>query len=90
MEPRSRETARETSRPRGEPVVSLVDWLESDRASCARRYDRLYVPRNDGRYLQRNAIVALGNSGTPEHLACSRDSTTSTRSGQSAIEERAG
>jgi epoxyqueuosine reductase QueG len=28
------------------------------------RYDRLYVPKNDGRYLQRNALVALGNTGT--------------------------
>jgi epoxyqueuosine reductase len=52
----------------GEPVVSLVDWLESDPHELARRYDRLYVPHNDGRYLQRNAIVALGNTGTSEHL----------------------
>ena len=29
----------------------------------ARRYDRLYVPRNDPRYLRRNALVALGNVG---------------------------
>ena len=52
----------------GEPVVSLADWLESDPRELAQRYDRLYVPRNDGRYLQRNAIVALGNTGTHEHL----------------------
>jgi epoxyqueuosine reductase QueG len=26
------------------------------------------VPRNDGSYLQRNAIVALGNTGTAEQL----------------------
>jgi epoxyqueuosine reductase len=44
-----------------EPVVSLVDWLESDPDELSRRYDRLYVPRNDGRYLQRNARVALEN-----------------------------
>jgi epoxyqueuosine reductase len=53
---------------RGEPTVSLVDWLRSEPSELARRYDRLYVPRNDGRYLQRNAIVALGNSGNAEHL----------------------
>ena len=26
------------------------------------------MPRNDPRYLQRNALVALGNTGGPEHL----------------------
>jgi epoxyqueuosine reductase len=57
----------------GEPVVSLVDWLESDPVDLAQRYDRLYVPRNDGRYLQRNALVALGNSGGPEHLKLLED-----------------
>jgi epoxyqueuosine reductase len=45
-----------------EPVVSLVDWLESDPDDLRRRYDRLYVPRNDGRYLQRNAAIALENA----------------------------
>ena len=25
------------------------------------------MPRNDPRYLRRNALVALGNSGAPEH-----------------------
>jgi epoxyqueuosine reductase len=34
-----------------------------------RRYDRLYVPRNDDRYLRRNALVALGNVGGPEQRA---------------------
>jgi epoxyqueuosine reductase len=48
-----------------EPAVSLVDWLESDPAELRERYERLYVPRNDGRYLQRNALVAAGNSGDP-------------------------
>jgi epoxyqueuosine reductase len=52
-----------------EPHVSLVDWLASDPAELRRRYDRLFVPRNDGRLLQRNALVALGNRGGPEHRA---------------------
>ena len=51
-----------------EPVVSLVEWLEQDGEVLTRRYDRLYVPRNDPRYLRRNALVALGNIGTAEHL----------------------
>ena len=50
-----------------EPTVSLVDWLEADGEELVRRYDRLYVPKNDPRYLRRNALVALGNVGRPEH-----------------------
>jgi epoxyqueuosine reductase len=46
-----------------EPTVSLVDWLESDGEALVARYDRLYVPRNDPRWLQRNALVAAGNVG---------------------------
>jgi epoxyqueuosine reductase len=52
-----------------QPVVSLVDWLESDPQELRSRYERLYVARNDGRYLQRNALVAVGNTGAPDHRA---------------------
>jgi epoxyqueuosine reductase len=48
-----------------EPHVSLVDWLEAPGEELAERYDRLYVPRNDGRYLRRNALVAAGNTRDP-------------------------
>lgn len=51
-----------------EPTVSLVAWLEADGAELVRRYERLYVPRKRPRYLKRNALVALGNTGGPEHL----------------------
>jgi epoxyqueuosine reductase len=51
-----------------EPVVSLVDWIERDPDELRRAFDRLYVPRNDGRLLQRNALVALGNGGSPADL----------------------
>jgi epoxyqueuosine reductase len=44
-----------------EPHVDLVEWLESDPAELRGRYARLYVPRNDGRFLQRNARIALQN-----------------------------
>jgi epoxyqueuosine reductase len=46
-----------------EPHVSLVDWLGSEPSELRKRYARLYVPRNDGRWLQRNALVAAGNIG---------------------------
>ena len=47
----------------GEAHVSLVDWLTLDAEELRRRYDRLYVPRNEGRWLRRNALVAAGNVG---------------------------
>ena len=42
-----------------------MDWLEAGDDELAARYDRLYFPRNDPRYLRRNALVALGNSDDP-------------------------
>jgi epoxyqueuosine reductase len=47
--------------------VDLVRWLEQDGRELVDAYERLYVPRNDPRWLRRNAIVALGNVGTEEH-----------------------
>jgi epoxyqueuosine reductase len=48
-----------------EPVVSLLEWLEASDEDLRERYDRLYFPRNDPRFLRRNALVAAGNSGDP-------------------------
>ncbi len=45
------------------PHVSLVEWLRSEPDELRRRFARLYVPRNDGRRLQLNALVAAGNVG---------------------------
>jgi epoxyqueuosine reductase len=52
---------------RAEPHVSLVEWLELGDDELRARYDRLYFPRKDPRYLRRNALVSLGNTGEPEH-----------------------
>jgi epoxyqueuosine reductase len=49
--------------PDATPHVSLVDWLRSDPNELRRRFARLYVPRNDGRRLRLNALVAAGNAG---------------------------
>ena len=45
------------------PHVSLVHWLRSEPDELRRRFERLYVPRNDGRRLRLNALVAAGNVG---------------------------
>jgi epoxyqueuosine reductase len=53
--------------PEAEPHVSLAGWLTADDDDLRERYDRLFVPRNDPRYLRRNALVAVGNgAGDPE------------------------
>jgi epoxyqueuosine reductase len=49
----------------GEAHVSLVDWLRAGDRELRERYGRLYVPRNDGRLLKRNALIAAGNVGGP-------------------------
>ena len=48
------------------PTVSLRDWLERDGDELVAEFDRLYVPRNDPRWLRRNALVAAGNVGSRE------------------------
>jgi epoxyqueuosine reductase len=51
-----------------EPTVSLREWLTASDEDLRARYDRLYFPRNDPRYLRRNALIAAGNSGDPSLL----------------------
>ena len=46
--------------------VSLAEWLERDGDELVAELDRLYVPRNDARWLRRNALVAAGNVGSAE------------------------
>ena len=60
-----------------EPHVRLTDWLQGDGASLRQHFERLYVPRNDARYLRRNALVALGNTGTLADLSLARPFLTS-------------
>ncbi len=59
---------RRAGEPAGDGHVDLVAWLESDGRALVSAYDRLYVPRNDPRWLRRNAAVALGNVGGAEHV----------------------
>jgi epoxyqueuosine reductase len=50
--------------PESTSVVSLQEWLECDGEGLVAEFERLYVPRNDPRWLRRNALVAAGNVGT--------------------------
>jgi epoxyqueuosine reductase len=61
--------AEQTAATGARPVVSLVEWLEADADDLVGDYERLYVPRNDARWLRRNALVALGNVGGAEQRA---------------------
>ncbi len=59
---------RRAGTPGAGATVSLVDWLEADGRELRARYERLYVPRSDPRWLKRNALVAAGNVGGPAEL----------------------
>lgn len=62
----------ESRREGEEPVdgmVDLVDWLTTSQRELNERYRRLFIPRRQVRFLRRNALVALGNSGEPRHAA---------------------
>jgi epoxyqueuosine reductase len=48
------------------PTISLRAWLDADGDELVSELERLYVPRNDARWLRRNALVAAGNVGGPE------------------------
>ena len=43
--------------------IDLRTWLESDGRELVAGFGRLFVPRNDPRWLRRNALVAIGNTG---------------------------
>jgi epoxyqueuosine reductase len=46
--------------------VDLLAWLGEEPSLDEELVRRLYVPRNDPRWLRRNALVALGNTGPDE------------------------
>ncbi len=61
VEKRRRHAADDTEPPGG---VSLAEWLDRDGADLVADMSRLYVPRNDARWLRRNALIAAGNTGS--------------------------
>jgi epoxyqueuosine reductase len=50
--------------PRGDGAVDLLEMLRTADRPLRERFAHFYVPRNQARYLRRNAIVAIGNSGS--------------------------
>jgi epoxyqueuosine reductase len=54
----------------GRGRVALLDVLASDDAALLRRFAHFYLPGRQPRYLRRNALVALGNSGGPGAAEC--------------------
>jgi len=59
-----------TSEPPAASEVGEVDVLEVLAASDAElldRFGRWYIPNRDVRYLRRNALMVLGNTGDPGH-----------------------
>ena len=68
MEPRRREAPRRRAGAGRRPRRPRRLARRRTAASWSTRYARLYVPRNDPRWLRRNALVALGNVGGPEQL----------------------
>jgi epoxyqueuosine reductase len=48
------------------PTVALRDWLEAGDDELISDFDRLFVPRNEARWLRRNALIVAGNAGSDE------------------------
>ncbi len=49
--------------------VDLVEVLSASDEELLRRFAHFYIPGRRARYLRRNALVALGNSGGPDAVA---------------------
>lgn len=62
----------ESRRSGTDPVpwgINLVEWLEGGDEEIDEQWQRLFVPRRQIRWLRRNALVALGNSGAQQDAA---------------------
>lgn len=60
---------RRADMPAAEGWVSLHEWLSASDDELNERYMRFFVPRRKMRYLRRNALIALGNSGNARAAA---------------------
>jgi len=64
---------RRTAAPRdgAQDGVDIVDLLAADDATVMRRHGRWYIADRDPRYVRRNALVVLGNTGAAHDPAVS-------------------
>ena len=51
------------------PEVDVLDILSASGPELLAKYGRWYIPRRDPRYLQRNALLVLGNTGDGQAAA---------------------
>ncbi len=70
--------------------VDLLAWLGGDRRLDEDLLRRLYVPRNDPRWLRRNALVALGNEGRARPRLCATSSSATPAGRDELLAEHAG
>ena len=61
--------ARRAGAPAEPWAVDLVGWLERSDQELDEEWQRLYVPRRRMKFLRRNAIVVIGNSGRQQDAA---------------------
>ena len=62
---RVRHRARGAAPPDHQAWVSVLDLLDASDSELMTAYGRWYIPRREPRYLRRNALVVLANTGEP-------------------------
>ena len=89
VEPRDREAprGRGSARRRASRTSRSSSGSRPATRSCATRYERLYFPRKDPRYLRRNALVAAGNARRPGR--CAKPSRPTRGNGDPLLREHA-
>jgi epoxyqueuosine reductase len=55
--------------PEGQPDVDVLGLLSATDQELMAELGRWYIPRREPRYLRRNALIVLGNTGDPANPA---------------------
>jgi epoxyqueuosine reductase len=56
----------EPAEPGSQPTVDVLDLLGASDERLLATVGRWYIPKRDPRYVRRNALVVLGNVGSPD------------------------
>jgi len=62
------ERAETLKNKRNRSTVPIYDILEEDDETLISKYGQWYIPQRDPRYLRRNALIVLGNTGTTKSV----------------------